>query len=130
MESQVQSDLILCTASGHRAAGDLIALGSKPGAPKSALRHEQLEDSKKPGGSSAPGGIPPAKKHKVAPTSGDSSGGLFSNPIMVSQVSGSSSSPMSKSSTGVGSKMMSQQSGSAGPPSAAMIEGTQVSCTA
>lgn len=113
---------LLCTASGHRAAGDLIALGSKPGAPKSALRHEQLEDSKKPGGNSAPG-IPPAKKHKVAPVSGESSGGLFSNPIMVSQVSASSSSPMSKSSAGVGSKVMSQQSGSAGPPSAAMIEG-------
>ena len=73
------------------------------------------------GGSSAPG-IPPTKKHKVAPSSGDSSGGLFSNPIIVSQVSASSS-PMAKSGAGVGSKVLSQQTGAAGSPATAMIEG-------
>ena len=107
---------------GHRLAGDLIALGSKPGAPKSALRHEQLEDSKKTGGSSAPG-VPPAKKHKPTPSSGDNTGGLFSNPIMVSQVSTSSPGSMSKSNTGVGSKVMSQQSGQSGSSGTQMIEG-------
>ena len=111
---------------GHRpAGGDLIALGSKSGAPKLALRHEQLEEGKKPGGSSAPGG-PPVKKLKTTPSTGESSGGLFSNPIIVSQVSSSTPSSMSKPSGGVGSKALSQQTTSSGPPGALMIEGELV----
>lgn len=72
-------------------AGDLIALGSKPSGSKPSLRHpaSDSDDSAKPSKSSSTlniaGGNPP-KKHKPA-VSSDNSGGLFSDPIRVSQVS-------------------------------------------
>ena len=68
-------------------AGDLIALGSKPSSSKS-LRHtptdsdDAIKSSKVPN----PGGNP-SKKFKAAVASNDSPGGLFSDPIRVSQVS-------------------------------------------
>ncbi len=69
-------------------AGDLIALGSKTSGTKPSLRHAapESEDSAKPSKSSAAGGNP-SKKFKSSAISGDNAGGLFSDPIRVSQVS-------------------------------------------
>lgn len=67
----------------------MIALGSKPSSSKSSLRHIEGEEAAKPLKSSSgliSGGNPP-KKFKSAAVSGDNSGGLFSDPIRVSQVS-------------------------------------------
>lgn len=85
-------------------AGDLIALGSKSGS-KASLRHPpsaDSDDSSKPSkqsGSLGTGGNP-AKKFKAS-GSGENSGGLFSDPIRVSQVSqpGATSSKQQSSSS-------------------------------
>lgn len=72
----------------HHAGGDLIALGSKATS-KTSLRHpgSESDDLSKPSKSSSTlvAGGNPAKKFKPA-ASGENTGGLFSDPIRVSQV--------------------------------------------
>lgn len=90
MESDLCEGLAFFVYISAPHAGDLIALGSKPSGSKPSLRHvdtgdEPAKPSKASGGLIA-GGNPP-KKFKSAANSGDNSGGLFSDPIRVSQVS-------------------------------------------
>ena len=95
---------------GHLHTGDLIALGSKSGSSKS--RHSDRDDAKPsttslkstPSGvSSSSSSVPPVKKFKVTPVADSSAGGLFSDPIRVSQVS-QSQPPSSKIGPGAISK--------------------------
>lgn len=69
----------------------MIALGSKPSGSKPSLRHADTGDEttkpSKSSGSIMTGGNPPKKFKPATGNSGDNSGGLFSDPIRVSQVS-------------------------------------------
>lgn len=110
-------------------SGDLIALGpTKPSSSKSSLRHPGSSDSddlSKPSKSSttlASGGNPP-KKFKAAIT-GDNSGGLFSDPIRVSQVSQAAGSAGKPSSSVKGSHGVSPQPGAGTATAQQIIEGT------
>ena len=85
-------------------------MGSKSGSAKA--RHSDRDDSKPTttslksipsGGSSTSSSAPPVKKFKVAPVAESSAGGLFSDPIRVSQVS-QSQPPSSKIGPGAISK--------------------------
>ncbi len=107
-------------------AGDLIALGSKSSGSKSSLRHpaSDSDDSTKPSKSSSTlnvAGGNPSKKYKPA-SSGDNSGGLFSDPIRVSQVSQQAVSKQASSSKGSHSQSP-QPSGGSGTQQ--IIEGNK-----
>jgi hypothetical protein len=74
---------------GHVSTGEFFALGSKSGPSKPAMRlsEEAKQTSTKPGL-----GPPPSKKLRpTPPTESSSSGGLFSDPIRMSQVQASGS---------------------------------------
>ena len=115
-------------SAGHLHAGDLIALGSKSGSSKSTLRHPDRDDSKpsKTTASSGPSAsiVPPPKKFK-ATISESSGGGLFSDPIRVSQVG---SSQPSKTGPGAISKTLQGGSPSLSGGGAPYIEGKYL-CT-
>ena len=109
---------LIITLAGHRLAGDLIALGSKPsGVKSSSLRHDR--DDSKLGGSSKSSGGPSAKKFKASPATNEGSGELFSDVIRVSQIT--QPQPTTKTSQSLTSKQQSSTSSSAGGPQ--IIEG-------